>query len=320
MNFELLRAEHQTSRLGPEWLRVVEEVCREVVVSYPPRIYGQVEAWEQGIEDLVQDVVLKSLLNDRQAEYLIAQAATEQDFRRLLARQVRHVLAQRRTKTVIDQLLRRSRRLLAQSTRFDTISQVGRSAWHLKGVKVEVRSAAPSELRAAAVAVLLVPKVPYSGSVRAPKVYTDESLAQILEIVGGALPVPFDLRDLDRIFQELLTDYLPRNLESVVRQGLATERPEQEHEVTEAVNAIQARLTTEQAFIVAAKLCGLADSDLASRLEVSRPTAAKRKEAALKIVGDELVDLDSRSQERALDILSSRLATPGWANGLEGQS
>jgi hypothetical protein len=312
MTLAELRSEHESVRIGARWLEVVRQVCQSVTHTYSPQIYGQVERWIDGIDDLVQDVVVNALIRDHQAEYLIAESATMVEFRRLLAVQVRHVLARRRRRTVVDQLLDRSSRLLRREP-FVEVEGEPRRRFTLAGKAVLERSPTPVELRAVALAARALPRVRSRGMERAPVVYREEVLVRLLLMAAERLPTPFGISALDQVFRELLTDYLPGVLDPNGWSenhpgGRPSERPEEALDVIETTDRLLDSLGTEGRQIVAAKLAGVSDSDLARGLGVSRPTAASRKEAVLATFRLEAESLAESLLPMLIEQLALRLA------------
>src|ERR1700737_1438512 len=109
MTWTELLHEYESERIGVGILELVTKgvgkVGRE---GYDPQIYGRVVRWEDGIEDVVQEVVVRLLLDEGQLDYIMAVSRDEGDFQRLLQWQIRRFLARRRQRTIIDNLLDRS--------------------------------------------------------------------------------------------------------------------------------------------------------------------------------------------------------------------
>ena len=307
MTLEELQREYAAEVIGAKWLEFVRDVCQQVVTSYPPRVYADTQNWDDSLDDLTQDVVALSLLRDRQVDYLMTEGRTLADVRRLLVRQIQHVLARRRTRTVIDQLLERSRPLLSQDP-FVTIGEGRSIRWSHVNRTYEDRSPYQSEFRRAEIGVRIIPIVPYGGSERAPIVYREDNLKRLLEVVSQTLATPFGIRDLDFIFRHVLTGFLPGVLMGVERpQGRSTS-PEDALEMRQTAISIIDRLDQEQMSVLAAKLTGISDSDVAKGLSLSRPTAAKRKDEVFEIVRREADALTDAARSEMVDQLASLLA------------
>jgi hypothetical protein len=308
VTFEELRREFADRVIGPHWLELVRELCQQTVVSYPPKIYGGTEAWADSLDDLVQDVVTNALLRDHQLEYLLDEARTMSDLRRLLGRQIRHVLARRRTRTVVDQLLERSQVLLRNSP-FTQLAAGRNARWALDQTPYEDRSPSPRDLRRAEIVARGLPVVPYSGSERGPIVYREDVLRQLLQGVAETLACSFGLRDLDYIFRNVLTGFLPSVLNGVggPLQGPPTD-PEDASEMTRAATAVYERLDSTQRQVLAAKLCGVSDADVGEQLSMSRPTVAKRKEGTFEVLRMALEGFSDEIREGAVDQLALLLA------------
>jgi len=306
-SLEALRSEHDAERIGHMWIAEVRRACRLAVQRYPPRLYAGAESWSDGVEDLIQDVVTNALLRDGQAEYLVAVAATLQDFRNLLALQVRHVLARRRRRTVVDQLLARARGILAGPEFAVSDSPEGRQ-WTLAASEPLARSPTPAELRAAVAAARTIPRTPAHGNIRAPTVYRTDDLRALLVGVARVLPVRFGLRELDWVLREVLTDFLPGVLEPVERPSRSTAKPEEIVQVTETTSVVLRTLSQRNREVLAAKLAGIADADIAKVLKVSRPTAANAKHSVVQLLQVQLEGLSQPAQEAVIDDLARQLA------------
>ena len=303
---EELRSEHRDELVGARWLEEVRHICGEVVVRYPAEVYAHGLSWRDEIDDLVQEVVVDRLLKERQADYLVHVSATVSDVRRLLARQVRITLAHRRRRTVVDQLLDRARQLLRDSS-FEKLTS-DPDSWSLAGKSVVDRSASPAELRLAERRVRSIPTIAGDGLERAPTVYRSEDLRQLLSVVAETLPTAFEVRDLDLIFRSLLTSYLPSVLDHVGANALAPTDADTEEIEMSAAREVVDMLDAEQRTIVAAKLSGVADADIAAALGLSRPTVAKRRTLAFDRVRPSLAPFDDEARLRIADRLGMVLA------------
>lgn len=310
-DLHLLREEYSRERFGKHWLSAVRRVCKTVSRRYPPAVYASTGSWDDGLEDLVQDVVTNSLLRDGQLEYLMDVAVNGADFERLLARQVRHVLARGRRRTVVDQLLQRSVRLMG-SEPFVPIGDGRSRRWHLVSGPFQQR---PGGHRRAVAIVRSAARVPSSPSSRerAPQVFTTETLRSVLVGVLGEHG-PASRRELSEIFSDGLTSLLPGVLVTEERpedSGRSQSRPEDELLISQTVDVITATADPEALVILRLKLLGHSDVDVAAELGVSRPTAAGRKHLAFEALGGHLAELPPRLHDPVIDALSVRLTLPG---------
>jgi len=309
MTLRDLRAEFEAETIGVQWLEEVRSMCQRIVVSYSVETYAHGVSWDSELDDLVQDVVTERLLGERQAHYLMAASSTLPDFRRLLGRQIRLTLAHRRRRTVLDQLLARAR-LILSSEPFQKV-QSNPDAWTLAAAQVTDRAATPSELRFAAERVRLIPVVRGRGLKRASTVYTTANLENLLRLVVESLATPLRISDLDRILELLLTPFLPSILD---REGSpqgdpsSALTPDEEHELNVAVRTMLAGLDAQDRLLLAAKLSGVSDADVAAALQVSRPTAAHRKQVLLERLEPLLGALPDPLRTIAVDRLSADLA------------
>ena len=90
----------------------VTRCARLLAPRYDAAIYSDIGNWRHGLEDLVHDIIENALLRDAQAAYLVNQSLDIDEFRRLLTFRAKRVLARRHQRTVIDNLLTRSRPIL----------------------------------------------------------------------------------------------------------------------------------------------------------------------------------------------------------------
>src|SRR5438128_2873924 len=109
MTLPEFREEYESVRIGPKILAYVQEVVSGIVRGgrYDPQIYAGSANWGDAEDDVLQGVVTEILIQEGQLDFLMATAATLDDFRNLLTRQVRRYLARRRRRSVIDNLLDR---------------------------------------------------------------------------------------------------------------------------------------------------------------------------------------------------------------------
>lgn len=303
-----IAAEFRSQGVGPLMLAKVEQIAYQLAPRYNAAVYSEIGNWRHGLDDLVQDVVAESLLADEQARYLVDTSRTIDDFRRLLTRQVRRRLARRRTRTVIDNLLDRARPMLEERPfRRETRHQyVTYAPWDEPR---EERAATFRELRLAADTIRSIRQVSTSGRDRAPVVYSTPDLHRVLVRIAESLPNAFTIGELDRILRLTLPHLLPGFLD--LDRTLMTDRPLVDGgadwstmaSAREAASSIRHSLDEEQLLIVAAKLAGLPDAEIASRLDISRRTAAYRKAIVFAILAEQLDHLTDEARLECLDRL-----------------
>ena len=313
-----IQAEYEADRVGLEILAEVERAVGLAVRRYDPTIYAKASSWDDARDDLVQDVVVKVLLEEGQLEYLMTVSRGLDDFRALLFRQVRRLLARRRQRSVIDNLLDRSRTVL-ETAGFDKTRRSGVVVYKLAGADVEARPPAEEEIRRAAVRASLVATTRFRSGERAPEVYSPNALATVLSAVAEVLPCEFALNDLDQILRLTLTDWIPSFLDGDEQSDAVSDRalnPEEETIVSDTASRILAACSTEQQLILTRKLEGLADEQVAQEIGISRPTLANRKEAVWRLLEKELHDLSEALQLGVTREIGNRLAVSiGQADG-----
>ena len=274
---DLLHAEAASQRIGQRWLDEVRTACTEVTRRYDPAVYAVAErVWSDGeIDELVQDVTVEQLLHQGQLAYILDVSRSIDDVRRLLRFRVRRELARRRRRTVVDRLLARLADLL-DGDAYELVP--GSEPARFRPVGSEAGTEPPSDesLRRAAAAVRLLPTSQASGE-RSSPVFRSEVLAQVASHCFRATKTNLSIDDFGRILREALTSWLPEFLELDEEQNWPAEQASAEFELEDAVDSLLAGISEEDRLILHAKLSGVSDTDLASQLGVSRPTAAKRK-------------------------------------------
>ncbi len=303
---EDLRAEYETNRIGPLILGEVERAVRGIVPRYDPMIYAGSASWDDAEEDVVQGVVTDLLLGEGQLDYIMATALTLDDVRNLLRFQVRRYLARNRRRTVVDNLLDRAKEVL----RAPPYVEVALGRFGLPG-RADPRPPTEAELRAAARAAALVPRLPPSGGERAPSVYSAEAFAVLMQAVVAALPMGVSLSELGKILEHILTDWLASllyDLEEGWDQVAEPLDPQEQALSRRAAEEVIERCPPEQLLILRRKLEGVSDEEIARELGVSRPTVHARKRAAFGTLKDILGGLSVRAQEDAMARLSLQLA------------
>lgn len=312
--------EYRQVGIGPRILGQVREVVRAVARGYDPAIYGASAGWDEGLDDLVQEFGLEVLVGQGQLDYAILMATDHQHFRRLLARQVRYLLARRRRRTIVDNLIDRAHRLAATPP-FRLLGQ--RSQWSYTLVGKEVVAGRVSEAAARSVAARFaeLPIIRAEPMLRAPVVYSEASLRTILAELAAAVPCAVGAGDLDRVLSLLLTSWLPcflKEAEATVANAAAEGMSAEDLAIVEeATMAILSGCERGQLEVLRLKLAGHSDEHIAETLGLSRPTVSKRKRAAMGRLEHCLSGLDQPLRLAVLDQLGVRLEAP--AGGQRGE-
>lgn len=314
MTFTELVEEYRTVGIGPRIYAETRRIVRAVARSYDPVVYGGASSWEEASEDLVQEFGLEVLVGQGQLDYAITVAADREHFRRLLARQVRHLLARRRRRTIVDNLIDRAHRMV-ESPPFRTIGRRAHWSYTLLGKEVVDGQVSDAAARSVASRLAEVPTIRAEPSQRAPAVYSEHSLRIILSEVAEAVTCPVGTADLDRIFSLLLTSWLPSFLkegetavESAATNGLDAEGLAI---VQDTVNSILAGCTPEDLAVLRLKLEGVSDRTIGERLRLSRPTVSKLKRRAMRHIERRLADLDEPLRLAVVDRVGAALGAVG---------
>lgn len=311
MSLSEIREEYRSVRIGPKILSEVRNSVHQVCRRYDPQIYGRAASWDDAEEDLVQAVVLDLLLQEGQLDYLMARSVQLEDFQNLLRFQVKRYLARQRQRSVVDNLLDRSKELL-QTGAFQSSGKGQAARYSLAGAAIEGREPTEEEVAAAARSVALVPRIRFAERERAPTVYTRENLETLLQAVGISLPAGFSLHDLARILELVLTDWVVGFLydfEGAQVEPSAGLNPEETTMVEAAAREIVEQCTPEHLLVLRRKLENLPDQAIADELGVSRPTVIARKKEAYERMRGALEDLPEHVQAAVVDRLAAHLAT-----------
>ena len=304
--YEELLDEFASAVVGPKWLELAREIAGGLARRYDPAVYAVAErAWSPAeIEDLVQDVIAERLLRQGQLRYIVDVAVSVEDIRRLLNHQTRRALSARRRRTVVDRLLARIRVDLDRGA-FESISDGGTQRWRPVGRASEADSPSEQAVRNAAAAIRLLPTSGSDGS-RAPTVFRAEVLAAVVETAFEVCGTALSISDFGRILQQALTSWVPVVLEQGEEPEAATDDlSESALDLEETVTLVLDRLDAVDRVVLRVKLAGKSDSELAARLDVSRPTAAARKVQAF----DRLREAWAAASDDDSDAATQRLAT-----------
>ena len=315
-SFSELRREYEAEMIGSLIWGLLLELTELIARRYPPDIYNWGESWKAGsYEDLAQDVAEGSLLAENQIHYIFDVAQGLEDVRRLLVRQVKRSLYRRRRTTVVDQLMARARRIAAEPPFM--IQDVGSQRWiTLAADPHPFCDLSDAELRAAVGVAHGVPRLIASQRTeRASMVYTSLALRELLELVVGKLG-GLSERDLARVFENLLTAWLPSSLgDSEGTEPSTAEAPGTADgslaasELGDTIRMFTSSLDNVDATILLGKMQGISDASLAQRLDRSRPWVADRKKALLDRLTDDLMsDVEENLRDEAAHLLMEELS------------
>lgn len=322
MSFGELRREYEAETIGTLIWDLLLEITMSVAHRYPPDVYNLGENWGKGpYEELAQEVAVDLLLAENQIDYIFDIAGVEdvprgvEDVRRLLVRQVKRALYRRRTTTVVDRLLARARRIASEPP--FTIQEAGSQRWvTLADDPRPFRDLTEAELRTAVGVAHRVPRLVASQRAeRASMVYTSSALRELLELVVGELG-GLSERDLARIFENLLTAWLPSSLgDGEGAEPSAAEAPGTADESLAAselgdrIRMLTSSLDNVDATVLLGKAQGFSDDALARRLGRSRPWVADRKKALLnRLTNDLMSDVDEDLHDEAARLLIEELS------------
>lgn len=319
MTLRDLRLEYERETIGPAILEEVRRVCAAQARRYPPAVYARSHSWSgDAVDELVQDVMVERLLGEQQLAYIFDAAADLSHWRALLTRQVKITLARRRVRTVVDNLLERAGRRLAGSEEVETITFSGNKVFRRVGAQAPYRPLADDEVRRVVERVRALPRRRPGRGERAPSVYSGDGLAALLEMVLREAPGGVAVRDLGRIFESVLTDWVPAVLEleeTDSGSGPSDMEPGEAVEVKMLASQIVSGLSEEETQILLGYLAGLPYNEVAGRVGVSTPTLLKRRHALLDRIRAAAGDLDEAAQDRLMDEIALATVMQGNEDG-----
>jgi AcrR family transcriptional regulator len=242
----------------------------------------------------------------------------------IIRKQLRRHLRNRRRRSVVDNLVDRVRAMLkAGEVALPERREVGPLA-------SGGRRSTDVAIRDAACLVAQIPRVPIRrdhavyGAERAPVVFTAANLKLAVETIAKTLGGPVGLDEIRAVLSSALTDLIATDL--LPFEDMAPGRTGNQHPgigeslmaapslpaadlalVRETIDAILERLSMDDRTVLLHKMADEADGLIAKRLGVSRPTAAKRKEAVFRSLHDQLEDLSERVQQEVLEGIYVRL-------------
>lgn len=283
-DLQALIDEHKRDGLGSLWFGEIQTAATRVARRYPPSVYARASSWDDdAISDLVQDVV-ERMITKGQIDYICDVANDFGHARALIYRQVKMTLIDRRQRTAVDNLFDRAVQRLSEPP-FEMARQRPRS-WRLAGPA----AAASAPTRRLTMALGALPRLPGNGTERASAIWTADTLTDALTLLCRAVGEVEEI-DLKRVLDEALTVFATAEVVSD-EAGAGGRSGELDPGDLVLADGLTDRLitvfTTEEATVLAGKWMGDSDGDIARRLGVSRPTAAKYKESAFEKVRAEL--------------------------------
>ena len=317
MTLDDLRSEYRDQTMGPKIIGRVRTLVQQMLRHRDPLIYahGSFDR-RDGEEDVLNDFTEKVLLGGGQLAYFFDNATSVEHFDALVNKQLRNHLSRTRQRTIIDNLLDRAVAVMKSD---DLVVVVGgeRSERFIRSGIEEEAVKDPFALRAgAAVAANSVPKIYTNPDDRNPKVYSDSDLATLLRVFLGEVKCAINRGDLHKLFENLLTPWLTTvlGLDEVADDGprmgstMAPGKigPDDELLVDEAAERIASGLSAEDVVVFRYKHANMSDTQLAERLNVSRPTAANKKDRLFEKLRSELGDLEAQLRPLVLGRIVSR--------------
>jgi len=305
---EALHAESRTLTIGTLILERVRGLVEAQLRHRDPMIYANGSRdYRDGLDDVLNEFTLQVLLGEGQLAYFFDVAVTVDDFDRLANFQLRRFLARTRQRSIVDNLVDRSIRVMRGNAAFAVAGDGSNQRFTVTTIVVEPDDRGGVSLfHAAAIAANTVPKIYSNPDERNPKVYTDESLRTLLRIFLAEIRSAIGRRELQELFEFLLTPWTATviGLEEAVGNERSDLTPEEQMMVNSTAERIVTTWSDSDVVVFRYKLGNLPDAQLATRLGVSRPTAANEKDRVFLAIRSELDGLDRRLQPEVLTVIA----------------
>ncbi len=298
VTLERLRVEFQDATIGTLLFSEIERAMRTAVKGRNPAIYGGgAGSWDDALDDAVQGLVVDRLIADGQLAYVMREAGSLQEFRKLMVGQARRHLSKVRVRSVVDQLLLRSRKIVDGAPETFEVCDRKRSVMRrfaLAPLSVEVRDATDHERASAVRAAGLFPVTfGTGGEKRAPSVYNTPVLKSLLVKVCEVLPCSVHLSDLDHIFSWTLTDWVVGDLK-YIEAAMSLEAKEPDPAVVTRATQMSTEFIDGRAeddlHLLALALSGAKGGEIATALGVSRQTVIARRQKIVAALEDVVSD------------------------------
>ena len=291
--FEELRAEYLAETMGSRITERVRSLLEAMLRKRDPVIYARgARDYRDALDDVLHDFTIDVLLHEGQLSYAFDNAADVNGFDRIINRQLRRYLARTHERSIVDNLIERSVRLVADLESVVLQGEGDHRSFVLASDTTE--PAGVSFAHAALMAGNAVPKIYSNPDERNPKVYTDENLRTLLRVFLSEYRMPVRTPELQELFELLLTPWTTSvlGLDEVVGVETLELTPEEQVMVNMVAERITESWTELEAVVFRYKLGNLPDAELANRLGVSRPTAANAKSDLFSDLARELMDVD----------------------------
>lgn len=286
ITWEALCDEYQRTRCGALWRALVVQVCTRIVGKYAPHIYNDRLAWDQSsIDDIVQDVIINRLLVDGQVDYIVMTASNLNAASGLIGMHVKQVLAQRAAPNQRENVAVRLLAVLAE--RGELVVSPDGDAYRPRGSRWAPGELTDGALAQAASVIADLPRLPNRGTDRLSPLYTTKVLQDAAEPLWQACSVPLSLNSLRRILDRALTGLTPTLFqlnEDYDTSSFADLSAGELVVVDDLAERLVALLSDEQREILV-NIEFMNDTELATLLGVSRPTALKRRHLTRDVVG-----------------------------------
>lgn len=247
-DFDELRAEWASpDKVGRATMQAVLELCKQVSRNYLARDYSENDraetpfghVWNVEELDELEMRTWRWLLEGTpgkkvQFDYASDTATTLEHWQNLIRKQIKHMLAHRSNKTVIDNHVERARTLLRDLPEFE-LERIHGKEWFCLGSPPAVtqddlaevlgdlgRIVDSGEFAEARRNVSLVPQRkpgPGGGGQRAHTIWDNRGLTTCLKSIGTAYPRGFTLNHVEEIFKNLLTHWDVPGLTSDMRNS-----------------------------------------------------------------------------------------------------
>ncbi len=304
MKFADLIHEYQTETIGDRIYSLVRELCAVVARRYPAGIYNDGTPWTDAEFDaLCNEIVLDQLIERGQLDYVFTEADSYESARRLLTRQIKRGLVERRKVGPVDRLLRRARAIYGTGQ----IESAGPGGFRRSGTEAIAKPLSDQQIRRCSAAASPVPRLASRiDASRESMIYSAQALEEVLTLVLDEVQAVSE-SDLRRIFGCLLTPWTPTTLVPVEESHISSDDGADGYAMDVAMNhsllMFAESLSQQERTVLVLKSQGIPDTQVAEVLGMSRPTAAKIKDRVLTRVSDALTEIEPNRHDLAMSVL-----------------
>ena len=288
---------------------------RQVCAGRPPAAAGHAR-WDEGAwADVTHEAFARYLIGGGQLEYAFTHATSKDHFLHLIDKQIRRTLDAMGPVSLASNVAARSVLVLVKDPSYEHVDLAGKPGrfrrFRLRGADVPLRMPTEAERLAVATTALSIPRTALAGPGARVHTYTGHELALFLKTVAHALPMSFTRADIkwiaERVFEAAGEAFVVeppawgrRDEDDDTPDPLAEVRdrdpePSVVYEAQCVVRDIERSLTWRQLSVLAGRVAGLSNAEIARRLgcgpKVVARALAEARTSVDHLLQSELSDL-----------------------------